>query len=74
MQSNDIKHLQMPSQQQEKKVLVWTTVENLLQKQMFDEAFTMLIRAVSSSNIKEGDLNNESMMLIKALGKVGCKF
>ena len=33
----------------------------------------MLLRVVSSSQVKEGDLNNESMMLIKALGKVGCK-
>jgi len=31
----------------------------------------MLLRVVSSSQVKEGDLNNESMMLIKALGKVG---
>ena len=49
-------------------------MEALLQKQMFDEAFLLILRHVQQSQLKDADLNNDSMMLIKALGKVGCKF
>ena len=40
---------------------------------MFDEAFMMILRQVQLTQTKGADLNNDSMMLIKALGKVGCK-
>jgi len=57
--------------EQQVKSLQWPVIENLLQKQMFDEAFMMILRQVSITQIKGSDLNNDSMMLIKALGKVG---
>ena len=41
---------------------------------MFDEAFMLILRSISTTQVKGADLNNDSMMLIKALGKVGCKY
>lgn len=72
-------HLQPQQMPQEapqlakKQGLSWPYIESLLQRQMFDEAFTLILRSVAQTQMKGADLNNDSMMLIKALGKVGCK-
>ena len=43
----------------------WTKIQELLSRQMFDEAFAMILRKNNSEN--------EDMLLIRAIGKLGCK-
>ena len=63
-------HMQSP----QKASLSWQIIEGLLQKQMYDEAFTMVLRQINSTQHAGSDFNNDSIVLIKALDKVGCKF
>ena len=44
----------------------WTKIQELLSRQMFDEAFAMILR--------KGTSENEDMLLIRAIGKLGCKY
>lgn len=41
----------------------WTKIQELLSRQMFDEAFAMILR--------KGTSENEDMLLIRAIGKLG---
>ena len=63
-----------PMQSPQKSSLSWQIIEGLLQKQSYDEAFTMILRQVYSTQNAGSDFNNDSIVLIKALDKVGCKF
>ena len=62
---------QSPAAKSNQTKIQWSSIQGLLTRNMHDEAFAQILRR---ANTNPGLSENEDMLLIRAIGKLGCKY